>query len=464
MSNVLRLNILSLVTCLSTSFAFAAVPVSVNVVGHLDGVSRSTGTASPASGTSLYMAFRLYAEPGSDKTRIRAANNKNAALWGRQATIALENGDFDVDLSDSLGTAIEGLPYATLSDAVDAALARGSSTLYLGLTPESDSNAEIFPRLKLTAVPKAVLAANVRTLSKDFSATGGVLRAERLVVDEAATLTGSATYSHVDLGPGATVEFSGGLAVTGALTADGVRTTEARPNRVETDALASGTASLSVTGTLALAGTPVWNGALGTSQAGMTVSVAVVSAKLVNVTPGAVSARVLATRDFVNGGAQGFDSSADSDWNILADAFTTVDVLTLQGRESVDFLAWDERTASKTRRTSVTGGSWEAPCDCIAYFQTYLQCDASQYGACVQFYVGDGAKTADYTSLSPNAAASLGNYNGAVLKQSVPIVLRRGQVVRWLGYNPDKALGSTDLCETTHSQVDVIRYRAFQWR
>jgi len=424
--------------------------MTVNVVGHLDGVARESGATSTGR-SAMFMVFRLYETPGTGLLR-----DKGTPLWGRQTAVALENGDFDVDLCDSLGAAVSDARYATLAEAVDVALARGSSVLYVGITPENDSNAEIFPRLRVTAVPKAVQAAYVRTVPGNFTVTGGTFRAERLIVEDAGTTIKGATYGAATFSGGSrgSVLFSGGLAVSGTLEAGEVDVASSvKTSSVTTENLAP-QGTLTVDGTLTSAGIPTWKGDLGQSEGtGPTVAVSVVTgtvrAKEV------ADVRHLKVNSLVSNGTY-FDQS--DGLSMLGDVVTVDGVASLQGTSrSPQMTCWDEKTAILVNRTAVLDGLWTAPCDCLAYFQTRVVNASSSYGACVQFYLVADANDSALTDRPPDAVASLrnGSSTGASLDFAVPILLRKGQLVRWLGYNANG--------EASYSYVKSITYRMFNW-
>lgn len=103
------------------------------------------------------IAFRLY----------DGATTENA-LWGRSVAVLLDdNGLFNVELSDTSGSPIEGL-----TNALDRVIAaKAATTLYIGLTVDG-STGEIRPRQKLLSVPKATFAEDVQTAKADFTVLG----------------------------------------------------------------------------------------------------------------------------------------------------------------------------------------------------------------------------------------------------------------------------------------------------
>jgi len=115
-------SILCLLSFLAVSSLFADVPVEVNYTGHLTGEDGRELDAKV-----MLMAFRLYDRPGTGLTAEKAT-----ALWGRQSSVTLSGGDFDVNLKDSFGTQLANTRYVSLADAIAAALQEGDGGLYLG--------------------------------------------------------------------------------------------------------------------------------------------------------------------------------------------------------------------------------------------------------------------------------------------------------------------------------------------
>ena len=159
------------------------------------------GVLKSATGTTLSdknhtIEFRLYDGPTSD-----------TALWGRSSAVLLDDdGLFTVELSDSTGSALDGL-----TDELDDVLAKNAGgTIYIGLTV-SGSSGEIRPRQKLLAVPLAAFASDVDTAKNDFTVNGtatfknakftgtvemnGTNTIKTLVVNNLATFAGEAKFT-----------------------------------------------------------------------------------------------------------------------------------------------------------------------------------------------------------------------------------------------------------------------------
>ncbi len=101
--------------------------------------------------------------------RIYNVATGGEALWGRACNVLLdENGLFNSELSDTSGTAIDGVPSTGLA----SILARNAgSTLYIGLLVNGSSG-EISPRQAIMSVPYAMHAENAASASGDFSVAG----------------------------------------------------------------------------------------------------------------------------------------------------------------------------------------------------------------------------------------------------------------------------------------------------
>jgi len=128
------------------------------------------GEKSPAvrSGKTDYEAVvyvRLYDESEGE------AAAKTDALWGRAITVRTKNAVFSCELKDSAGLDVGGTKYASLQDAL-AHVAGDRVTV--GVTPFSDTNAEITPRQTLATAPVAAAAGDALGTVGDVT-VGGTL-------------------------------------------------------------------------------------------------------------------------------------------------------------------------------------------------------------------------------------------------------------------------------------------------
>ena len=147
------------------------------------------------------------------------------AIWGRTVAVNLDDsGLFNVDLTDSNGSALAGASNANLVNALKVAR---SGTLYVGLTVEGSSG-EIQPRQKILMTPYASWAADATNASGDFNVAGKatVRNAEvtnELVVDGKTTLKGDVTFSQgMTISGPVTVKNTGSLSGFGTIPVGGI--------------------------------------------------------------------------------------------------------------------------------------------------------------------------------------------------------------------------------------------------
>ncbi len=138
--------------------------------------------------------------------RVYDAATGGAPLWGVSVPVALDDaGLFNVALFDGTGSQIEGVA----SNGLASVLARNAgTTLYVGLAVDG-AEAEILPRQKLLAVPRATRAADGLGSSRGF-AVGGRLKAATVRVAGMAEAQGVRTQGNASVGKD--------LSVTGTIT------------------------------------------------------------------------------------------------------------------------------------------------------------------------------------------------------------------------------------------------------
>ena len=165
--------------------SFAATAASFSYQGVL-----KTADGKEVENKNQVITFRLYDKAESELTQ---------ALWGRKVSVLLDkDGLFNVELSDSAGSAVEGL-----ENTLDKVLSLyGNSTLYIGLEVENSSG-EIRPRQKVLAVPTASFAQDVKTARNGFNIAGDAKISGALTVENNATLTGKATINNLTVSKGA---------------------------------------------------------------------------------------------------------------------------------------------------------------------------------------------------------------------------------------------------------------------
>jgi microcystin-dependent protein len=136
--------------------------------------------------------FRLY-------TQAEGGN----PVWGRAVAVLLDNtGLFNAELSDSAGSAIEGVTDSGLASILAA---KASSTLYIGIKVLGSSG-EIAPRQTILPVPYAMIAADIASASGDLEVAGQLSASS---VGAAGSLAASS------------LSVSGNASVGGNLTVDG---------------------------------------------------------------------------------------------------------------------------------------------------------------------------------------------------------------------------------------------------
>ncbi len=167
--------------------SFAATAASFSYQGVL-----KTAEGNEVKEKNQAITFRLYDKAESELTQ---------ALWGRKVSVLLDkDGLFNVELSDSAGSAVEGL-----ASTLDQILSQyGNSTLYIGLFVDGSSG-EIRPRQKVLAVPTASFAQDVKTARNGFNIAGSAKINGALTVEKGATLTGNATINQLTVSKGTTL-------------------------------------------------------------------------------------------------------------------------------------------------------------------------------------------------------------------------------------------------------------------
>ena len=154
-----------------------------------------------------------YAQQNRNPTvefRLYASATGGSPVWGRACAVTLDDaGLFNTELSDSVGTVIQGVPSPPLAQVLAA---NAENTLFIGVTVPGTSG-EIEPRQKLLPVPYAVVASDVSSASGDFTVAGaatmasaqvaGPVEAQTLVTSGDATVGGNLTVAGSIAGYGA---------------------------------------------------------------------------------------------------------------------------------------------------------------------------------------------------------------------------------------------------------------------
>ena len=178
----------------------AAAGVSFSYQGAL---KNADGTSIPVSESNKTIEFRLYEGPTDSN-----------ALWGLQTIVHLdENGLFNVELSDTLGTPLTNVKTNNL-DWVLASYLGNSKTLYIGLNVVG-STGEIRPRQKLLNVPAAAFAADVAHAKNNFEVDGIATFYSTVNAETNMTVKGSLTVSKGLTAAGGLTVSAGTLSVPG---------------------------------------------------------------------------------------------------------------------------------------------------------------------------------------------------------------------------------------------------------
>ena len=154
--------------------------------------------------------------------RLYTSAEEGSPVWGRTYNVLVDtNGLFNIEVSDSTGSSLEGISSTATLPAVFAKNA--DTTLHIGIKV-SGTSGEIRPRQTLLAVPYATFAANVANASGDL-AVGGNLTASSVVVSNdvaAGSLTVAGALGAASLTTSGTASVGGDLVVGGSLTGFGV--------------------------------------------------------------------------------------------------------------------------------------------------------------------------------------------------------------------------------------------------
>jgi len=135
------------------------------------------------------------------------------ALWGRNVAVRLAtNGLFNVELSDTAGTASVGLEKAPALDKVIETAQKGGLSLYIGLKV-AGSAGEIRPRQKLIPTPMTAFAQNVAEAKGNFSVTSNATVWANLDVKGKVSAT-EMEVTKLTTASGTSATIQGGLVVT----------------------------------------------------------------------------------------------------------------------------------------------------------------------------------------------------------------------------------------------------------
>lgn len=196
---------------IAVAMALSALAVDTSIA-YQGVLKNAAGTAAITGAKNITFALYTVATGGT-------------AIWGRTVAVNLDDsGLFNVDLTDSNGSALAGASNANLVNALKVAR---SGTLYVGLTVEGSAG-EIQPRQKILMTPYASWAADATNASGDFSVAGKatVKNAEvtnELIVDGKTTLKGDVAFSQgVTISGKVTVKDTGSFSGYGTIPVGGI--------------------------------------------------------------------------------------------------------------------------------------------------------------------------------------------------------------------------------------------------
>lgn len=173
-------------------------------------IALATASASAAPAAFTYQGILRDAEGNVPGNKNQAVEFKlytqavgGSPIWGRAVSVLLDDtGLFNVELSDSAGSAIEGVTGSGLASILSA---RATSTMYIGIKVVGSSG-EISPRQTILPVPYAMVASDIASASGDLDV------AEQISANSV-TVAGSLASSSITV--------SGNASVGGTLTVDG---------------------------------------------------------------------------------------------------------------------------------------------------------------------------------------------------------------------------------------------------
>ena len=245
--------------------ALALVPPSINYSGEL--VETTAGTEQTMAEKNGLFYVRLYSSPTT-----------NVALWARAYTVILNQGKFNIVISETagseinIGTNIPPLTSSFLNALHIQATDPSSEALYIGVRPLDDTAAnEIMPRQRVVSVPFAMLANDAVAARRNFTVTNGTVTVKNLIVQKAAVFNDTvAMTAPRGASPSVTFAsypvFTGGMTVLNTITVSANATVTGMTafNGLTVTSLTSGAAS--TLKSLTVKGTSRFNGALTAGQ------------------------------------------------------------------------------------------------------------------------------------------------------------------------------------------------------
>ena len=175
----------------------------------------------------------MAAKSATLEVRFYATPTGGAARWGREVPVTLDDGAFNMEISDSAGSYLEG------ETSLESVLLSATNTLFIGLTVKG--GAEITPRQRMLSAAYAVSARGAEKAPGSFPVGGA------LSVQGGATLNGGAAIKNG-------LVVSGATTLSNAVTVKGVMT-------LSTNLVVSPPATISGYGTVPIGFIGLWYGA-----------------------------------------------------------------------------------------------------------------------------------------------------------------------------------------------------------
>ncbi len=401
----------------------AAVPPTMTIQGQLGGINEGAFTTNTAA--SQVMTFRVY-----------SATNAPAALFGRtNVTVMLEQGRFVAELGDGAALSTKALSGATYASFIDMLADATNKTFYLGLHPAGLAT-NLFPLMRIQSVPFALVAGDVKQATKTFEVRNGTATLRTMLVQGETTLKGDVRFE----GASPSI-FSEPVTIGGNVTVKGGKSSLANLNVADRISVTSATFN----GLRGLSALVQYNN-YGSFEvaAGMTTVSNIVS----------MSAGMTVTGSLAVAGTLYVNSFQATDVKIT-DAFTLPSnsklknvfgsracvsnvVTTVPANDTGWSNSFYEVTSAGDTGTSV--GYWKAPQDCFVTVSYVVGCDAdSERG--IKYIAMTGttpyitaSQLAPYCIAMPYARSD-GNGTFGAHKGCVCSFMRKGTYLCW--YSPD---------------------------
>lgn len=399
---------LALVLFAGARQAVASVPLSINYSGEL--VETTTGSDQVMTDKNGTFFVRLYSSPTG-----------TTPLWARQFAVILSQGKFNIEISETGGSAIEGAlaTYTSLQDALRRqATDPTSDALYIGVRPMEDlPKMEILPRQRVVSVPFAALANDVVAARRNFTVTNGLVRVKNLTV-----LGGSVFSNKVTIAGTSEVTFvSSPLFVSGMTSSQiGKKVTISKSATVTGPvAFVSGltvtsltvTAASALNGGLTVNGASTFSGGL-TAKSGLTVNAGGSNTVSGSITP-------------------------SSGISVSAGGYVTVtNLYALNAGSTFPYRSILDSAVQEEDPAESTSGYWSVPKDCFVLVSVTFNGSGCKARLSTKFYasptsdVGTGVQIAEVGMGTSSLASESGftNFQGTT---TASFFLKGGEYLTW---------------------------------